>query len=144
MKFFTPYKGRNVLPGQLVDVYRNVNKKGVVYSIRDAKTGLVLGHATHILLNSCTFHVNPAGRKKVLLTKKKNVHAWIRGHFGILHAGDHEAWRFQEEAKYNPYRNERFVTGTNQPLYRAGLVYIEPESGVNVMGYEVCNDWSIG
>lgn len=141
MKFFKPYKGRNVLPGQLVDVYRNVNKRnGIVYSIRDAKTGLVLGHATHILLNSCTFHVNQAGRRKVLLTKKKNVHAFIRGHFGILQMGDHEAWSYQEEAKYNPYKNERFVDGTNRPLHYAGLVYIEPESGVNVMGYEVASE----
>lgn len=140
MKFFQPYKNRRVDPGQLVEVYRNINKKdGIVYSIRDAKTKLVLGHATHVLLNSCTFHVNQKGRMKVLTTKRKNVHAWIRGHFGIIHAGDHEAWRYQDEAKYNPYKNERFCVD-NRPLHSAGLVYIEPESGVNVMGYKIASE----
>lgn len=121
-----------MLPGQRVHVYRNLNKSTAgetVYSIRDAKTRRVLGHATNLLLNSCTFFVNQKGRDKVLREKRKNVHAWIDGHFGIIHAGDDYIFTQGYDVSYNPYKNNRFVMKMEEkldaPIHTAGVVWID-------------------
>lgn len=134
-KYFRSYKGRGLYHGQKVHVYRNLNKSGTAYSIRDKKTGLVVGHAMNILLNSCTFKVNPIGRQRVLETKRKSIHAWIEGHFGVIHANDDDLRAKGSIIKYDPYQNESFVHGINgEPIYSAGVVYIS-EDGVFAQGF---------
>lgn len=134
-KFFNSYKGRSVQPGQRVQVYRNLKfKDKVVYSIRDATSGLVLGHGTDLLLSRCLLIVKDSGRKRVLKEKKKNVHAWIEGSFGIIHCGDNSIFNDGVKVSYNPYKNYTFVFGeTDQPLFVANLVYID-EQGVFASG----------
>lgn len=131
-KFFNSYKGRWVHAGQRVEVYRNLKfKDSIVYSVRDAKTGLVLGHATHLLLGSCEFVVSEVGRQRVLRERKKNVHAWIEGSFGIIHAGDDEIFSDVEKVNYNPYTNTLFeLVDCGEPVTGASLVYIN-EDGVH-------------
>ena len=58
-----------------VEVYWNVHKK--CFSIRH--NGRVIAHASNLVLDNVSFVVQPAGRKKVLWTKRKNVHAFFRG-----------------------------------------------------------------
>jgi len=135
IRFFAPFKNRRIAPGQRVQVYRNLNKPGVTYSIRDAETGLVLGHANRVLLNKCYFVVKQAGRKRVLETKKKNVHAWIEGHWGIIHAGDNLLFTDGVKVKYNTYQNQTFVQEeTGQHVLYTGLTYIN-EEGVYASGF---------
>lgn len=141
-RFFTPYKGRNVVPGQSVQVYRNLKYKDeAVYSIRSVNTGLVLGHATHLLLSRCKFVVSEAGRQRVLREKKKNVCAWIEGSFGILHAGDGNIFNDGYKVYYNPYENETFVIHSTVfkdtyalSIFDANVVYIGDE-GVTASGF---------
>ena len=61
----------------IVQVYRNLHNR--LLSIQDAKTGLVIGHATTVDLKDATFIVREAGRQRVLKEKKKNVHAFVKG-----------------------------------------------------------------
>jgi hypothetical protein len=132
-KFFESYKGRNVLPGQRVEVYRNLKfKDRAIYSVRDAKTGLVLGHASNLLLNRCYFIVRSRGRERVLREKRKNVHAWLEGSFGIIHAGDSGIFSEGYRVTYNPYENESFVVRStafkdtyNLSIYKANVVWID-------------------
>lgn len=127
-KFFNSYKGRWVHAGQRVQVYRNLKfKDRIVYSIRDVKSGLVLGHATDILLsNSCKFVVREVGRQRVLKEKKKNVHAWIEGSFGIIHAGDDKIFSDGTQVRYNPYTNSYFeMADCGEPIVEANLVFIK-------------------
>lgn len=126
-KFFNSYKGRNVLPAQRVEVYRNLKfRDKVVYSVRDANTGLVLGHASNLLLGTCKFVVKQTGRERVLREKKKNVHAWIEGSFGIVHVGDDKIFSEGIGVSYNPYTNSEFERmDCGAPIYKASLVYIE-------------------
>lgn len=126
-KFFNSYKGRNVLPGQRVEVYRNLKfKDRIVYSVRDAKTGLVLGHASNLLLNRCCFIVRQKGRERVLKERKKNVHAWIEGSFGIIHFGDSRIFSEGIGVRYNPYTNNQFEQAEcGESIYKANVVYIE-------------------
>ena len=63
-----PPKGR-------VQVYYNLHKKCL--SIR--YKGKVIEHAREVTLTDARFHVQPAGRARVLREKKKNVHAYVSG-----------------------------------------------------------------
>ncbi len=127
-KFFTSYKGRQVAPAQRVEVYRNLKfRDRVVYSVRDAKTGLVLGHATDLLLSRCKFVVSQKGRERVLKEKKKNVHAWIEGSYGIIHAGDDRIFSEGERVRYNPYTNSHFEMECGEPIVEANVVFIKED-----------------
>jgi hypothetical protein len=129
-KFFESYKGRWVHAGQRVEVYRNLKfKDKIVYSIRDKRTGLVLGHASDLLLtNQCKFVVHEVGRQRVLREKKKNVHAWIEGSYGIIHAGDDRIFSDGTPVYYNPYTNSHFeMVDCGEPVVGANLVYIQED-----------------
>ena len=114
-----------------MEVYRNLKfKDRIVYSIRDPKTRLVLGHASDLLLTQCKFVVNQAGRKRVLKEKKKNVHAWISGSLSVIHAGDDRIFSDGTKVQYNPYTNSQFeMAECGEPVVEANLVYIN-ETGV--------------
>lgn len=125
-KFFESYKNRKIIPGQQVEIYRNLNKPGITYSVRDAKTGLVLGHASSLLLSRCKFIVNQRGRDKVVRTKRKSVHAWISGSFCVIHAGDDKYFGNGTMVSYNPYTNLYFeLAESGEPVIGASLIYIQ-------------------
>ena len=61
-------------------MYFNIKKE--VFSIRDAKTNLVVVHGNHIRLEqqedtSNQFAVNESGRERVLHEMQKNIHAFV-------------------------------------------------------------------
>lgn len=99
------YKGRTVELGTVVDIYRNLNQSGY-YSIRDAKSGLVLAHSESVCVKQGVFKVSEAGRKKTLEMKRKRVHAYIRG---ILHSVDQTVPDGLETVYYNPYETKKFL-----------------------------------
>lgn len=73
----TPYKDRELDFGKEVYVYRCLNRKGHVYSIK--QSGYVVAHTTDITLMDVKFIVNASGKKKAIETKQRNVHAFIKG-----------------------------------------------------------------
>lgn len=87
-----------------VHVYRNLHKR--CWSIR--QQGIVIGHARSVILRDVTSHVQPAGREKVLLEGRKNVHAYLKGE--LLFQSDHSAIRHVRDRKitYNPYAMDTF------------------------------------
>lgn len=94
-----------------VQIYRNLHRQ--CWSVRSAKTGLVLGHEESITLTgSIKFHVQPAGRRKVILYGRKNVHAFIAGDnsFPETH------FPGEEQATYNPYMMDAFRLRPNPAL----------------------------
>lgn len=114
-----------MLPGCRVQVYRNLHKPGVTYSIRHVKSGLVLGHATNLLLTDCQFKVSWAGREKVRKTKKKNVHAWVEGSFAPVRDWTDKYYNDGLLIGYNPYKNNSFITmDDGDAIWEAGIVYI--------------------
>lgn len=108
-------KGRTISTGQKVKVYFNLHKK--LFSIQDAKTGLVIGHADSVNLEDVTFKVSEAGRKRVLREKRKNVHAFVIGHYVADKAGDEK-----NSAYYNPYKTANFLDTDSKPLFKANSV----------------------
>lgn len=93
------FKGRDVEVGQLVEVYRNLHQHG--YSIRDAKTKQVLGHAESVHLRDCKLVVSEVGQKRVREKGVRHVHAWV---LGILVDADNDVPQgFTRVISYNPY-----------------------------------------
>jgi hypothetical protein len=100
-----------------VEVYYNLHKKCL--SVR--KRGLVVDHVRSILLKNAEFVVQPAGRKRVLKEKRKNVHAYVRGERVAVASFDGKS----ERITYNPYKNKSFVSvETGNPVYKKDIVSI--------------------
>jgi hypothetical protein len=112
--------GRTIEVGQKVRVYVNLHKQGR-FSIVDMKTGLVCGYTSSCLLKDAIFHVSESGRQKVIDTKTKMVHAWVRGIF--LGSDLEQPERTQKEVRYNPYLNEGFVNREGSIITTSELAY---------------------
>ena len=107
-----------------VEVYYNLHKKCL--SVR--KRGLVIDHVSSILLKNAQFVVQPAGRKRVLKEKRKNVHAYVRGERVAVASFDGKS----ERITYNPYKNKSFVSvETGKPVYKKAIVAI---TGKDILG----------
>lgn len=129
-----------------VFVYRNLHKKGYVYSIKSLEgpsKGRVIGYAPRIVIENAELVVNQAGRERVLKEKRKNVHAGCVGQLvGVnsyvqrMHVADlkdrvttytDEQWlkdiRTNSTIMYNPYLYNSFVDRiTKQPVHKAPKV----------------------
>jgi hypothetical protein len=97
-----PYKQRQINPKKEVEVYRCLNRRGKIYSIR--QRGVVVAHTNNILLEHCEFIINEAGKKKAILTNQRNVHAYIRGRISDKNFETHK------EIKYHPFDDAGFLS----------------------------------
>lgn len=100
-------------PNGRVLIYRNLNKRRddgrPVWSVRDAKTGLVIAHTLEIEVTDARFKVSAAGNARVRREKKKTVHAFVSGiPVAVSSASMNEA------AYYNPYVTTEFVNKRTQ------------------------------
>ena len=82
-----------------VKVYRNLHKG--CWSIK--QNGLVKAHSDDIHLYNCEFLVNEKNRLKVIKEKRKNVHAFVKGH---IWTGANQ--NLDRRACYNPYFKDCF------------------------------------
>lgn len=121
-----------------LEAYYNLHKK----CISARPIGGRVRHYEILCLEDASFSVQPAGRKKVLKEKKKNVHAFVRGNLlscspYYQHSHDYDGVnidlsvdRFREDARYdevtyNPYKYESFVRKHNDhPVQYAPHVWI--------------------
>ena len=96
-----------------VDVYKNLHKD--TWSIRDRKTGRVVAHQDEVHVLDATFVVQPAGRKKVLQERCKNVHAFVRGTLATYEEVLNDPRTFYlvtpHAVRYDPYRAGHFFYG---------------------------------
>jgi len=105
-------------PEGRVQVYYNLHKKCL--SVR--YKGIVIAHTRQIVLTDAKFHVQPAGREKVLREKKKNVHAYVSGK---LKESFQDIWTAKQYVSYNPYKNKTFIDKlTNKTITSAEVVHI--------------------
>lgn len=112
-------------------VFRNLHHKGVVWSIQSTE-GRTISHNDHILIKNAKFVVQPAGRERVRATKRKVVHAGIRGEVvtdpfeagAILGQIDKS-----KTAYYNPYTTDHFVGANGEKLDSAKFVLLTSENG---------------
>lgn len=95
--------------------YRNLNRKGVVWSIKDCKTNLVVDRVHVAFFKDVELKVSEAGRLRVIKEKKKNVHAGVKG-YRIDLIDNITSWI---RAYYNPYKNNSFVLEDGSPIQYA-------------------------
>lgn len=109
-----------------VEVYWNARVRA--FSIREDRR--VVGHARRLLIRDAKFSVSEAGRRRVLETGHKNVHAYIRGELSavvweetfVYGVGYMDNWtrgdgayasvarkRLGTDVSYNPRLHETFV-----------------------------------
>jgi len=104
-----------------VDVYYNLHKKCL--SIRHK--GKVIHHTQTVELDDVTFVVSEKGRRRVVKTRRKNVHAVIRGtliNYGLNYRNIDKRG---SQVTYNPYIYKTFVLRKNaQPIHSAYKVII--------------------
>lgn len=86
-------------------MYRNLHKDCL--SVR--QNGIVVCHATNVVLNQARFVVGKKGQQRVRDEKKKNVHAYVTGYvvdaretMGLLPF----EW---DECYYNPYTTDEWT-----------------------------------
>jgi len=108
-----------------VKIYWNFNRK--CWSVQDASTNLVVDHAKRLVLASPTFKVSQAGRQRVIREGRKNVHAKVAGY---------RKARLDRECltrvRYNPYRDESFVTEAGDRVDAAEMALFMPDGRVYV------------
>jgi hypothetical protein len=94
--------------------------------------GLTILHSENVLVKNARFVVQPGGRDKVRATRRKTVHAGIRGE---VVTDPYEAASLLDKvdrgnnAYYNPYTTDHFVGVNGEKLDTAGVVLLTSENG---------------
>jgi len=110
-----------------VQVYRNLHTG--TFSVR--QDGRVISHPTTLALRDAEFRVQPAGRAKVLIEKRKNVHAYISGYIIRDSAAqdlmsDYK-WTYDKRpVRYNPYDADYFMDDCGNRVDACRLVILKP------------------
>lgn len=138
MKLDMINEGRTLLANNnRADVYYNVRKKRLSVRVK----GKVVENPGIVVMEKVQLVVSQAGRKRVLSSGHKNVHAYVRGR--ILMAGPNpvsfdtltkllekyqkDGWEI-ESATYNPFKHEAFVITTKpnegNPVYKADAALV--------------------
>lgn len=99
-----------------VKIYRNL--RSGMWSIMDAKTRKVIGHAKSLVVSDATFPVNIKGVEKIRETRRKRVVAFVSGKFQG-YDDDHEC---QQSVRFNPYLDLTFVDSHGFPVKIADKV----------------------
>ena len=104
-----------------VRVYYNVRKKK--FSVQSE--GKVIAHLSSMVLRNPIFKVSEAGRKRVLKTKRKNVHAFIIGDIETYF----EPIGPTESVGYNPYVYPNFIRYKDlSPVHSAQIAWLKDKS----------------
>lgn len=107
-----------------VHIYRNLHRKD--WSLR-GKNGRVESHQDEVCLSNCKFVVWQGIREKVVLHRKKLVHAFVRG--DVVEIPENVTdW---VPVTYNPYYYSSFVRVDNkEPVRVAKKVFMTKEGKV--------------
>lgn len=113
------YKGREIDFKKTVRVYRNLNKKGVVWSVQ--QKGKVVAHATDLSLTGCVCLINHETQGRVRKSKQRQVHAYIEG---II--SRQKKFEKTYSITYKPFEHDYFYTMdiTSIPVFIQGGDYM--------------------
>jgi len=112
-----------------VRIYRNLNTGTLSAQEKTSKGWRVTMHPSKIKLKNAKFKVNQAGRKKVLSSKQKNVHAVIEGELV-----DTKSTISGEKITYDPYKTSQFVLPSGKKVFEAELVSVDAKGNIRAKG----------
>ena len=124
---YQSYKGRSIDFSKPVKIYKNLHNG--LFSVM--QNNLVVAHVGSFLMRNVTFKVNEKARQRVILEKKKNVHAFITG--TLLSVNESPLFRVDQKITYNPYKYDSFVfADTEKPalLHSFEVVQGHSKSGL--------------
>lgn len=109
----------------IVKVYRNLKhgkKARPLYSIM--QNGRVVARQHRVLLTNCKFVVNQAGRRRVIQSGRKNVHAfvvgeWVRKPDSAFGTDETDSTKLGMKIVYNPYKMSSFQTEAGNDVKEA-------------------------
>jgi len=109
-----------------VKAYRNLHKQcWSVVAMEGENKGRVVAHPQFVQMKDVEFRVQPAGRRRVLRERRKNIHAYVIGTFVPSTAS--QPW---EQVRYNPYKFETFVDRSGSPVHSADGVFLNVDGGL--------------
>ncbi len=131
---------RLIDPTKRIRLYRNLNRRFDGESgFWSAKQGIIRFHCRDITLQNVNFLVNEKVRQRVVLNKRKEVHAYVEGFLAprIFNVVAFQAGQGRV-VSYNPYTCDQFMCG-NTAIVGANLcrlvkvedsmkVYVDKES----------------
>lgn len=107
---------------------KKTSKSYVYYNLHKAcwsvmERGRVVAHAEYLCVKDAQFRVRPAGRKRVLLEKRKNVHAFV---VGTVIYDKVPTPIFLDKVTYDPYKVDTFVLAdSGKKVTNSPLVYLD-------------------
>ena len=114
----TPFDALSHL-GHRVIVHTNRHRKGKPdhWSVLDARTRRLIGHAPRVILLDAQFKVSSTAHRRFMEGGRRTVFAWVEGSVGLL--GPLSGLR---RATFDPHLNFTFVDPEAQPITRADFV----------------------
>lgn len=107
------------LAGRQVRVYWNVHRHRWSIQTREGGAWRVVAHADMVKLLDARFTVREAGRRRVLVEGRKNVHAWVEGTVGSSET------LCTRQVRYNPKRSGCFEGPDRERVDVASCVELE-------------------
>lgn len=102
-----PFKNREVDLNKTVEVYRCLNKKGKVYSIK--QNDKVVGHTSQLKLRSASFVIHKAAQEKCKITRTNNSHALVRGKIDTIPLNGN---KHMNKVTYDPFIDNTYMCHT--------------------------------
>jgi hypothetical protein len=105
-------------------IYRNLHKDcfSVLKYNKEKKGYRLFAHEKNLVCSEVNFTISKAGRNRVLLEKKKNVHAFVICKNYITFVDEPT---LGDQVYYNPYKMETFqVRATEEPIHSTGTLII--------------------
>lgn len=117
------YKGRDCKAVMPVFVYRNLHKAAwSIKALAGPDRGLVVGHADSLLLFGTHTKVSEPGRRRVVATGRKNVHAGVVGLIATVTESDLvSTYGAPRKLSYSPFVGP-FFTVNDEPISAASYV----------------------
>jgi hypothetical protein len=102
-----PFKNREVDLDKTVEVYRCLNRKGKVYSIKQG--GKIVGHTSKLKLRDAKFVIHKAGQERCKVTGTNNSHALVRGKIDAIPLDGNQ---HMNKVTYDPYNDTTYMCHT--------------------------------
>lgn len=122
-----PFRGRALpQPGDKVKAYRRLSGPDhtvIKWSLKDPRTGLVIGHATEAVLTDVEFIVSEPGRQRVLASGQRNVHAYAVGTLAAQRRNP--AAEFAVHLHYDPRLAGYFYDDDGHPVSEARKIRLD-------------------
>lgn len=120
------FKDRSIDLSKKVEVYRNLNKKGTWYSVK--QNGLVVGRSRQLILRDVTFKVSEAICEKVKVTGERSVHAFAVGFYTDHMLPEENLLKlFKSKIKYDPFIMNGFEDENGNGITSAVYLYFNKD-----------------